>query len=277
MTLRVALPALTTLLLCAIAVSWLVLRAVPPPAEGAPPLVPAVASAEPVRAEPADLRPVESEGTAVEPDVAAPAATTTARQTFEQYLADRLERALSEDADGMSPFGMPSPWWGSAEQVAREKRFNPERKELKSEQLEALSELLREQRERDAELQRENRALTRAAVLQAVRDSRFVVREQPPIAAANATELARQANLAMAEGQRAQSEMLAELTTLYGEPLRDWAYSACATSEPDGVSRQTVVYFTRPDAPEVFACRDRWSAAHKENDLMLRQFFARLP
>jgi hypothetical protein len=76
---------------------------------------------------------------------------------------------------------------------------------------------------------------------------------------------------------REQKETMDALTARLGRPLKDWAYSVCGNSEPDGVHRQTVIYFTRTEAPEVFAVRDQNALLWRQQREELRQFFAGLP
>lgn len=270
-TSRGALLVLITALLGAVFASWLFTGRTAPPVRSSLSRMPSMAATDLQSQTGQDS--AKPDAVSVERRAVGVAATAASPYlTFEGYLSDRLQRALPDEDQAAPQFGEPP-----AEHVVLEKRWNPEGKELTADQFQALCDLLRGQRERDGDFARANRRLTRTALMRAVETGQFVVREMAPIVASDPVELARQTQLAATSGQRAQREMMAELTARHGQPMRDWAYSSCGTSEPDGVARQTIVYFTRGDAPDVFACREEWAAAKKANEAALRQFFASLP
>ena len=265
------------LALCA-PLSWVWMCSTPrPPGDESPATTPPsptmTASALPSTADP-ETAPLERsalpEAAPAAPESTQPPAAT--QQTFAQFLADFVQRGLANDSPAV-PAG-PEP---SAELAASDPRFNPNHKQLSPDQLEDLRGILRAQVQRQRELELQDRQLTREALKRSVERGLFVTREQAPLTARDPAELARQAHALATRSGQDQREMQDILTVRLGQPMRDWAYSACATSQPDGVGRQTIVYFTRRDAPEVFACRDTLLGLRPNNHDELRRFFANLP
>ena len=66
-----------------------------------------------------------------------------------------------------------------------------------------------------------------------------------------------------------------ELESVYGPMLKDWGYSNMASSEPDGVSRNNIVYWTRAEEPEFFRLHDQFGAMQKRHWGIVRDFIDR--
>jgi len=66
-----------------------------------------------------------------------------------------------------------------------------------------------------------------------------------------------------------------ELESVYGPMMKDWGYSNMASSEPDGVSRNNIVYWTRAEEPEFFRLHDQFGAMQKRHWGIVRDFIDR--
>ena len=66
-----------------------------------------------------------------------------------------------------------------------------------------------------------------------------------------------------------------ELESVYGPMMKDWGYSNMASSEPDGVSRNNIVYWTRAEEPEFFRLHDQFGAMQKRHWGVVRDFIDR--
>ncbi|MBL9075922.1 MAG: hypothetical protein JNL08_00380 [Planctomycetes bacterium] len=204
------------------------------------------------------------------PSVAVSPTSSAPERTFEGHLAHFVQR---------HPADSPTPAIGErdAEFEVRNRDVNPLGKQLDAAQLDGLRSLLRPFDQQERALHRENRQLTRAALVRAVEAGDYLTREQPSVGAADPEELVRQHRQRAERDQRDQQEMMATLTGRLGTPMRDWGYSVCGTVEPDGIARKTIVFFTRAAAPEVFACRDRVAEFERARRAALQQYFASLP
>jgi hypothetical protein len=194
--------------------------------------------------------------------------------TFEGHLVQFIEQGLPSDVKSAGPPGMGKP---SAEMVAQDKGLNPSGKVLNTEQYRSLLRIQMQYREQEADLTREDRGLTRAALVLAVTRGQFVATENQRCTATSPEEMAIEWRASSERARRVRKETMQDLTNRLGKPLRDWAYTSCSTYEPDGIPRSTIVYFTHADAPEVFACRERIVSLWRQEREELRQFFASLP
>lgn len=70
-------------------------------------------------------------------------------------------------------------------------------------------------------------------------------------------------------------EAMDELSSTYGPVMKDWGYSDMASSEPDGVSRNNIVYWTRAEEPEFFRLQDQFGAMQKRHWGIVRDFIDR--
>lgn len=70
-------------------------------------------------------------------------------------------------------------------------------------------------------------------------------------------------------------EAMDELSSTYGPVMKDWGYSDMASSEPDGVSRNNIVYWTRAEEPEFFRLQDQFGAMQKRHWGIVREFIDR--
>ena len=66
-----------------------------------------------------------------------------------------------------------------------------------------------------------------------------------------------------------------ELESVYGPMMKDWGYSNMASSEPDGVSRNNIVYWTRAEEPEFFRLHDQFGDMQKRHWGVVRNFIDR--
>jgi len=66
-----------------------------------------------------------------------------------------------------------------------------------------------------------------------------------------------------------------ELESVYGPMMKDWGYSNMASTEPDGVSRNNIVYWTRAEEPEFFRLQDQFGAMQKRHWGVVRDFIDR--
>jgi len=194
--------------------------------------------------------------------------------TFEGHLIQFVSQGLSSDA---KTDGKPGAGQSSIEAVTQDKGLNPHGKSLDSDQYRQLLGILDRYRQQEDVLSRQNVQQTREALLQAVTRQQYVSREQRRCVATDPHELAIEWKIQSERAREEEKNTISELKARLGQPMRDWAYSSCGTHEPDGIPRSTVVYFTRADAPEVFACRERIVALYKERRADLRSFFASLP
>jgi hypothetical protein len=193
--------------------------------------------------------------------------------TFQGHLSEFVQRGM-RGAHGPTSFGSGEP---SVERVVANKDFNPDGKVLVDAALDTLQELMDTYAERRAMLTAENAQLTRAALVAAVERGQFVTKEQPRSTTVDPQAWVRERREFDKRAKADQQEMMQALTARLGRPMRDWGYSVCATTEPDGIARQSIVYFTRADAADVFRCRDGLTELRVEERDELRRFFASQP
>ncbi|MBL8728236.1 MAG: hypothetical protein JNM25_07395 [Planctomycetes bacterium] len=183
-----------------------------------------------------------------------------------------MSRALPDDAKSSLSSGEPS-----ADMMAGNKSINPGRKQLDAEQAVRLEKMLNAQAVEEQALQREDRRLSREALVRAIERGQFVAKEQPELTATDPDQMMLEIRRARERSSQDQKATMEALTARLGEPMKDWAYSLQTTREPDGVPRQTVIWFTRAADPQVFEVRDRLSELRRQQREDLKQFFARLP
>ncbi|MBX3465240.1 MAG: hypothetical protein KF830_18890 [Planctomycetes bacterium] len=194
--------------------------------------------------------------------------------TYEGCLIDRLRKSIKDDY----PYGMSKPSVASRiERLTQDRSVNPEGKALTPEHTAALRELLQGFDRRADQEEREYWRLTRSALVAAAERGQFLVHEGQVVVADDPQEAARRVTESTEESHRMQKVMMADLESRLGVPMRDWAYSQAATTEPDGIPRLAIVYFTRAQAPEVFANGDRQTELSRQRGHAVRQFFATLP
>lgn len=171
--------------------------------------------------------------------------------------------------------------WGnagvSAATAIGDATLNPAAKEPDAAKLAELQGLLTKYSDQDAQLMREDRLLCREALLTAVANGQYLSKTRPVVAEVDPARLAFALRRDQEQQKRDQQEGEKELATRLGTLMQDWAYSQCSTIEPDGVPRTTLVYYTRAQAPDVFAGRARMSELAHERRRVLRQFFDDLP
>lgn len=204
------------------------------------------------------------------PSVAVSVSPSAPELTFEGHLVQFVQRHLADST-------APAIGERDAEYEVRNRDVNPLGKQLDAAQLDGLRSLLRPFDAQGRALQRENRQLTRAALVRAVEAGDYLTREQTSVGATDPEEMVRQHRQRSERDQQDQQEMMATLVGRLGTPMRDWGYSVCGTVEPDGIARKTIVFFTRAAAPEVFACRDRAVESERLRRAALQQYFASLP
>lgn len=69
--------------------------------------------------------------------------------------------------------------------------------------------------------------------------------------------------------------LIREMETTYGPMTKDWNYSNMTSSEPDGVGRNNIVYWTRAEEPELFRLQDQFGALQKHHWNVVREFIDR--
>lgn len=69
--------------------------------------------------------------------------------------------------------------------------------------------------------------------------------------------------------------LIREMETTYGPMMKDWNYSNMTSSEPDGVGRNNIVYWTRAEEPELFQQQDQFGALQKHHWNVVREFIDR--
>jgi hypothetical protein len=78
------------------------------------------------------------------------------------------------------------------------------------------------------------------------------------------------------QAQRAlglQKDTVGELSRKYGSPMKDWGYADMSTTEPDGICRMNLVYWTRMEEPDFFRLQDACSTMQIEHISRARAFF----
>lgn len=209
-------------------------------------------------------RPAESD---------APTAVTVAApsMTLGGHLAARLQsNATKGEWSGDPARVAPSP---SAASVAASAQFNPERKELSVAQERQLQEIVNRFDERSRPLHAQERRTTNEALLRAVADGRFESIElaRPP-SASDPVAASRYAR----DAQSATNGLLQRMAQRFGVIGTEWTWSAMSSFEPDGVSRQNIVYLLRPNEAQVFKLRDQETTLLEERQRAYRDFFQRL-
>lgn len=213
------------------------------------------------------------DGPAREPSQREPAQATavTVSQpvlSFRGFLETHIQ-SLPWDTDDSVQMGSSQ----SPAHLTQSKHFNPEGKTLSAEAEKQLAAVLRDFDARREQQLKQEGVLSKAAFVRAVQAGLFEVAEFGPAPAWSDPD----AMQAYTKAQQARSKKLLEdLTARLGEPLVDWAYTSISSSEPDGVPRQTIVYFMQRDAPEVFAARSAMDDLQRERDQALRDFFRRM-
>ena len=187
--------------------------------------------------------------------------------SFTGFLETHLQ-SLPWDSDQTEQVGSSL----SVDQVVRSHHYNPDGKALSDYDKKELATLIRDYRtERAGQLAHEG-VLSKAAFVRAVQVGIYKVVEFGPAPSWSDPEAMR----AYTSGQQAQSKnLLADMAAKLGKPLVDWAYTSISSAEPDGVPRQTVVYFMFRDAPEVFEARRQLDESQSRRDQVLREFFRR--
>lgn len=66
-----------------------------------------------------------------------------------------------------------------------------------------------------------------------------------------------------------------EMSSVLGKQMKDWGYTNMATTEPDGVSRNNIVFWTRAEEPAFFLLQDACSQMEKEHYNRVREFIER--
>lgn len=193
--------------------------------------------------------------------------------TYEGHLMQFIERSMI-DGPLTSQVRLGSP---SASSVIDDARFNPDRKEPNAAQMAALQGILTRYADEETRLMGADRTLCREALLAAVAKGQFLARSRPPLTEVDPERIAFAVRQDQERARRDHEEAVAELGGRLGKLMQDWAYSLCSTLEPDGVPRTTLVYYTRAQAPAVFAGRVRISELSGERTQELRQFFTALP
>jgi len=78
------------------------------------------------------------------------------------------------------------------------------------------------------------------------------------------------------QAQRAlgrQKDAVGELSRKYGSLMKDWGYADMSTTEPDGICRMNLVYWTRMEEPDFFRLQDACSTMQIEHISRARAFF----
>ena len=161
----------------------------------------------------------------------------------------------------------------SAAGVLGDRRYNPQQKALNQAQLSELSALVEKYSKEYEPLVVQEAQLSRDAMLRAVAVGRFESIEMPthpgildPAAANANSQIAKEA----------VKGLIKRVKERLGLQDSEWKYSVTSSHEPDGISRQNLVYFTRAQEPDFFAARDRSSQFRNSRDADLRAFFDRL-
>lgn len=115
---------------------------------------------------------------------------------------------------------------------------------------------------------------TLGALIRAAAAGQIESREVPP--AMMTMDQAEYAQV-MEKARVASQQMLEVLAVRLGREGVDWSYASTSSSEPDGVSRMNIVWFTRAGEPEVFRQRDEQVALTKRRHEAYLQFFRDLP
>lgn len=184
-----------------------------------------------------------------------------------QYRQMERQPAWSGDATKM-------PSTAPAEAVAKSVHFNPAAKSLSRESRAVLQGVVDEFDTQEKSLMAAERKDTLGALIRAAAAGQIESREVPP-----AMMTMDQADYArvMEKARVASQQMLEVLAVRLGREGVDWSYASTSSSEPDGVSRMNIVWFTRAGEPEVFRQRDEQVALTKRRHEAYLQFFRDLP
>ena len=184
-----------------------------------------------------------------------------------QYRQMERQPAWSGDAEKM-------PSTAPAEAVAKSVHFNPAAKSLSQESRAVLQGLVDEFDTKEKYLMAAERKDTLGALIRAAAAGQIESREVPPaMMTMNRAEYAR----VQEKARVASQQMLEILAVRLGREGVDWSYASTSSSEPDGVSRMNIVWFTRPGEPEVFRQRDEQVALTKQRHEAYLKFFRDLP
>lgn len=203
-------------------------------------------------------------------------AVSTAQEamTFAGHLESCVRKgfpAPGEVAPLSSGFGN-WPWHLGAARVAESPDYNPDKKELTSEQINALTRLLAEQELRLAPIRRKQSDCEREAMLRAVAAAQYVSHEPGPWPIGDPGA----AHEYLKTEERAMQSLMDDLTARLGKPLVDWSYMMDKSTGPDGVGRATIIYFTRRDEPAAFEARRQVGEEVRRHFDEVKAFFAGL-
>jgi hypothetical protein len=180
--------------------------------------------------------------------------------SFEGHLEQRV-------IDSTRPKQPSSDATRSVASAVSNRTWNPEGKILTVAQEQELQRRLNEHNEAVARLESDEVDLRRDAFLQAVKKGQSDVElTVMPSAVMSHTE-------ADAANRKIQRERMERMEARLGAAMRDWAYVAMGTIEPDMVARSVIIYTTKEQAPALFDVRRRMVEAGHSLHRDMSQFF----
>ena len=235
-----------------------------------PPVQPAVATPSVANPIPPIQAPKIERGAESRTDATPePVATSTAMEslTLGGHLESRIrDLPWNTDKVGLSN-GM------ELAQVLVAPDLNPQKKVLSAEQTSELTSLLDKQRQEASQLMSLEGTHGKAALLRAVAAGQFASTEFVNARIGDVAAMAK----ASRDQREASTRQLDDLTARLGKPLEDWGYSKFSSTKPDGIPRQTIVYYTAAQEPQLFEVRKRLMSTARDHREAVRQFFARIP
>lgn len=226
---------------------------------------PAVArESAPVAAEP---RPVDEAGATVASHTAA---ATEPGVTFERHLIAVIEK---ECADDRLP---PTSSTRSVDQAVADRSLNPDAKMLDAQRTEQLAALVREFAASDEAFAKEERRLSREALIASVENGRFVAKVQAPLSVPTNAQEAAAFKDEQARRFDEHRKVMEDLSRQLGPPA-DWGYSQLSSITPQGIAYTTVVYYTSAQSPALFESRRRRAEPRRTFQSAAREIFAGSP
>jgi hypothetical protein len=218
---------------------------------------------------PADAKSIERRPPP-EPIAAAPLVATTAAAPV-LTVAGAVESMMRKSPIGTEAEVVhPSPHMRLPD-VLRSKRFNPQGQTLSVTQEAQLAQLLADSEKERAGMMRKERAATRAALFLAFERGQLETFESPVVSD----------RVSMSEAEKAigeqQTRVFESVSARHGVVMQDWGFSLVVTSEPDGVSRRTIVFYTKQASPEPFVARDEIASMERRRAAAVENFFSQLP
>ncbi|MBL8751058.1 MAG: hypothetical protein JNK78_18005 [Planctomycetes bacterium] len=184
-------------------------------------------------------------------------------------LSGVLEKQVLADIGGSGKEKLSTPM--TFGQALASKAYNPESKVLTVDEESTLAAVVQRQNGEDLEVVVEHGRVMKAALLRALAagqvESILLDQAGPGVSSS-------EANHANTVRSKQRAEML---ENRLGKRLVDWAYTVFWGSEPDGVARSNIVWFTKHQEPGVFEVRSRMFALSEQHQAELKQFFADIP